>query len=144
MPEILEVKEKHEDELLELENCISVGIGKKEVGGMETDEDAVIVGVTEKKPEDELDDDQIVPKELGNGVRTDVVEVGTITAPPNVEHEEMPKKGGKKSRKDKWRPIPMGVSAGHKDVTAGTSSFILQEKKHKCKECGHEWRGEDD
>ena len=32
MPEILEVKEKHEDELLELENCVSVGVGKKEVG----------------------------------------------------------------------------------------------------------------
>ena len=102
----MEVKEKHEDELLELENCVSVGVGKKEVGGMETDEDAIIVGVEEKVSEEELDDDQIVPKELEDGVRTDVVEVGTITAPPNVEHEEMPKKGGKKSRKNKWRPVP--------------------------------------
>jgi len=124
MPEILEVKERHEDELLELENCISVGVGKKEVGGMETDEDAVIVGVKEKVPKEELDDDQIVPPEI-EGHKTDVQEIGVVTAPPNVEHEEMPKKGGKKSRKNKWRPVPEGVSCGHKDITAGTSSFIL-------------------
>jgi len=124
MPEILEVKEKHEDELLELENCVSVGVGKKEIGGMETDEDAIIVGVEEKVPEEELDDDQIVPPEI-EGFRSDVQEFGPITAPPNTEHEEMSKKGGKKSRKNKWRPVPEGVSCGHKDITAGTSSFIL-------------------
>jgi len=121
---IEDVKEKYEDELLELENCISVGIGKKETKGMETDEDAIIVGVTEKKPEEELDDDQIVPRKI-EGYKSDVQEVGLITAPPNVEHEKMPKKGGKKSRKDKWRPVPAGVSIAHEDVTAGTSSFIL-------------------
>jgi len=122
MAEILEVKEEHEDELLELENCVSVGVGKKEVGGMETDEDAIIVGVKEKVPEEELDKGQIVPPEI-EGFMTDVQEVGIVTAPPNVEHEEMPKKG--KSRKDKWRPVPEGVSTAHEDVTAGTSSFIL-------------------
>jgi len=122
MAEIQKVKEKHEDELLELENCVSVGVGKKEVGGMETDEDAIVVGVKEKIPEDKLDSNQIVPPEI-EGFKTDVQEVGAITAPPNVEHEEMPKKG--KSRKDKWRPVPEGVSTAHEDVTAGTSSFIL-------------------
>ena len=73
---------------------------------METDEDAIIVGVEEKVPEEELDKDQIVPKEI-EGHPTDCQEVGAITAPPNVEHEEMPKKG--KSRKDKWRPVPEGA-----------------------------------
>jgi len=29
MAEILKAKEKHEDELLELENCVSVGVGKR-------------------------------------------------------------------------------------------------------------------
>ena len=92
MPEILEVKEKHEDELLELENCVSVGVGKKEVGGMETNEDAIIVGVEEKVSEEELDDDQIVPPEI-ESFKTDVQEFGLITVPPNVEREEMTKKG---------------------------------------------------
>ena len=92
MPEILEVKEKHEDELLELENVVSIGVGKKEVGGMETDEDAIIVGVEEKVPEEELDDDQVVPPEI-KGHKTDCQEIGIVTAPPNVEHEEMTKKG---------------------------------------------------
>ena len=91
---------------------------------METDEDAIIVGVEEKVSEEELDDDQIVPPEI-ESFKTDVQEFGLITVPPNVEREEMPKKGGKKSRKNKWRPVPEGVSCGHKDITAGTSSFIL-------------------
>jgi len=124
MVEIQRVKEKHEDELLELENCVSVGVGKREVGGMETDEDAIIVGVKEKVPEEVLEEDQIVPPEI-EGFKTDVQEVGLVTAPPNAEHEEMPKKGGKKSRKNRWRPVPCGVSTAHEDVTAGTSSFIL-------------------
>jgi len=131
MTEILEAKRKREEELLELDNVVSVGVGKKEIGGMETDEDAVIVGVKEKVPEDELADDQIVPKELGNGTKTDVQEVGVITAPPPEEEGVIDKikdfftSLAKKSRKDKWRPFPCGVSVAHKDVTAGTSGFIL-------------------
>jgi len=135
MPEILEVKERHEDELLELENCVSVGVGKKEIGGMETDEDAIIVGVEEKVPEEELDDDQIVPKDLENGIKTDVQEVGVITAPPPEEEGIIDKikdffsSLAKKSRKDKWRPFPMGVSCGHKDITAGTTGWIFVDDK---------------
>jgi len=59
---------------------------------MKTGEDAIIVGVKEKVPEEELEEDQIVPPEI-EGFKTDVQEVGLVTAPPNVEHEEMPKKG---------------------------------------------------
>ena len=135
MPEILDVKEKHEDELLELENVVSIGIGKKEVGEMETDEDSIIVGVEEKVPEEELDDDQIVPKELGNEIKTDVQEVGVITAPPPEEEGIIDKikdffsSLAKKSRKDKWRPFPMGVSCGHKNITAGTTGWVLVDNK---------------
>jgi len=118
---MLEVKERWENHLLGKENVVSVGLGKKEVGGVPTDIDCITVGVTEKKTPANSND--MIPETI-EGYPTDVIEVGEITAPPNADFETM----DKKSRKDRWRPVPQGVSCGHVQISAGTESFLLKDK----------------
>ena len=45
-------------------NVVGVGYGKKTVGGELTDEDAIVFTVKEKKPLDELPEDEILPSEI--------------------------------------------------------------------------------
>lgn len=73
------VKARYEKDLMELANVIGVGVGFKYKDGLPTDDLAVVVNVTEKKPLAELAPADVVPKEL-DGVPTDVQEVGRIRA----------------------------------------------------------------
>jgi hypothetical protein len=67
------VKRKFENQLMSLPNVTGIGIG--EHSGREI----IIVLVTHKVPEAELDPSQVVPKSLeGYEVRVD--EIGTVTA----------------------------------------------------------------
>jgi len=105
------------DTLLGKPNVVSVGIGYKEMGGKRTDELCVVVGVSKKIPPQDLKPDEIVPKDLGDDIRTDVIETGvikTIQANP----------------KDRWRPAPGGVSIGHPAITAGTlGMWVMKDGK---------------
>lgn len=97
------------DDLKSRQNVVGVGVGPKEKDGEQTDEEAAVVLVTEKKPEAELDDADIVPQSIfaaGEALQTDVIEVGDVRI-----HQE---------RKRRIRPAPAGVSIGHPDITAGT------------------------
>lgn len=67
------VKQKYEDQLMELPNVTGVGIGQK--GGKEV----IKVFVTHKVPESALQPDEVVPKTL-EGYDTDVEESGVVTA----------------------------------------------------------------
>lgn len=106
---------KHKDRLLGQRNVVGVAIGKKLVGGEETDELCVTVFVTKKVPEEELKARDVVPKEL-EGVRTDVIETGEIVA---------------YARTDRLRPCPPGVSIGHVRVTAGTFGCVVRDPAHE-------------
>ena len=110
-------KEKFERFLLERANVIGVGIGKKIVDGEETGEPAVIVFVERKLPEARLKRKDIVPKTVDD-VKTDVVETGRLKAQAAAT--------GGRSRTDRWRPAPGGVSIGHIRITAGTMGAIVQ------------------
>jgi hypothetical protein len=67
------VKAKYEDRLMGLPNVTGVGIGQK--GGKEV----IKVFVTRKVPESTLGPTEIIPRSL-EGVRTDVEEIGVVTA----------------------------------------------------------------
>jgi len=111
-------REKFEKFLLSRANVVGVGVGKKTVRGKETDESAVIVFVERKLPESQLRKKDIVPKTVDE-VKTDVVETGklkALSAGPPAE----------KSRTDRWRPAPGGVSLAHYKVTAGTLGGIVR------------------
>jgi hypothetical protein len=110
-------KEKFEAFLLERANVIGVGIGKKTVGGRETDVPAVIVFVVKKLPESLLKKRDIVPKALDD-VKTDVVETGRLKA-----LGLSPEPRGRTAR---WRPAPGGVSVGHVRITAGTLGCVVR------------------
>jgi len=106
------VKNRYENDLLELPNVVGVTRGKKWVNGVETDEDAILVLVTEKKPKAELSIEEVVPESI-EGVKTDVYESDEIAI---FQDPRM-----------KWRPAPGGVSIGHYRITAGTLGAVVED-----------------
>ena len=67
------VKRQYEERLMQLPNVTGVGIGSKEGKAV------IVVFVTHKVPESELQPKDIVPKTLEN-FETDVEEIGVVTA----------------------------------------------------------------
>lgn len=104
---------RHRDRLLGKKNVVGVAIGKKIVGGQETEELSVTVFVKKKEPLKDLKKQDVVPPTLGK-VKTDIVETGEIVA---------------YSRITKVRPCPPGVSMGHHRVTAGTFGCLVRDRE---------------
>lgn len=100
--------------LLEKQNVVLVGKGKKITDGVNTGKDAIVVGVTKKQPMQAMSRKDKVPKKI-NGIVTDVIEVGEIRALADAPDHKI-----------KYRPAPGGVSIGHKDITCGTLGMIVK------------------
>jgi hypothetical protein len=92
-----------------LPNVVSVGRGYKYVGGSKTSEISAVVGVSKKVSNVYLLTSEIIPKQL-NGLRSDVVEIGTVRAFELTS---------------KVRPLQLGYSVGHPAITAGTIGGIV-------------------
>ena len=75
----LEVKRRHESELLRKPNVVAVGVGFRTRGGQSTSEVCLVVSVTQKKSAADLKRGEVLPTSL-EGVPIDVVETGTIRA----------------------------------------------------------------
>jgi hypothetical protein len=110
LEEVRRVKTAHVDALLRKKNVVGSGVGYKEVGGVRTEELAVVVSVVKKVPERQLSPGDLVPQSL-EGVETDVRETGVFRA--------------LQERTGTWRPAPGGVSIGHVDITAGTLGCLV-------------------
>ena len=110
LEDVRRVKEAHAGALLRKRNVVGCGVGYKEVGGVRTEDLAVVVSVVEKVPEGELRPRDLVPQTL-DSVKTDVRQTGVFRA------LQLPT--------DKWRPAPGGVSCGHVDITAGTLGCVV-------------------
>lgn len=135
--ELAEVPTDTQEELEAYPNVTGTGIGPKQrAGDIDRETESVIVFVKQKVPEADLNDSDVIPKELeveGETYETDVQETGEIkalelelTAPEapmeleergQAEIKEIP---ASLSRTRRWRPAPAGVSVGHPNVTAGT------------------------
>lgn len=74
-----DVLRRHEDELMRFANVVGVSQGVRTEQGIPTGEPAIIVYVSKKVPESELEADQVLPKEI-EGIRVDVVQSGEIKA----------------------------------------------------------------
>jgi hypothetical protein len=107
------VVKKFTAELLRKKNVVMVGLGTKRVGGIDTGQVALVVGVKQKLPLSKLAAEDVVPPQI-KGLVTDVIEVGEIKL-----LNESP------DRKKRWRPAPAGVSIGHYQVTAGTLGCLV-------------------
>ena len=75
----LEVKRRHESELLRKPNVVAVGVGFRTRGGHSTSEVSIVVSVTQKVPAASLKRGEALPTML-EGVPVDVVETGVIHA----------------------------------------------------------------
>lgn len=81
--ELMDVPEEVREDIEKRPNVVGTATGKRREGGQATDEDAVLVLVTEKLPEDALSRQDLVPETVtidGKQYRTDVVEVGHLNA----------------------------------------------------------------
>lgn len=93
-----------------LDHVVGVGRGFKEIGGQQSDLEAIQVLVQEKLPKSELRRRAIVPERIA-GFPTDVIEIGHVRALG--------------ARTERQRPALPGVSIGHYLVTAGTFGAVV-------------------
>ena len=106
----IEVKEQHEKALLEITGVAGVGVGHNKAGT------ASVIIFTEKPGVRGL------PAFL-EGIPVVTVVSGTFFAQPKPDKPGKPPKPDEPDQTplDHWdRPVPIGVSTGHPDVTAGT------------------------
>jgi hypothetical protein len=75
----IEVKRRHEQELLRKANVVAVGVGYCRRGGIQTEEVCIVVSVNNKVPLSALNPKDAIPAKLED-VPTDVVETGPIRA----------------------------------------------------------------
>jgi|GEM_PF-1974260 len=104
--------------------------------GKKTGEEALTIFVSEKKEKKTLNKKQLIPSSLpkeihglNSRLRTDVVEIGVITAPPTITNEF--RATSDRYRYEKNRPFKAGVSIGNIKISAGTHGgvFIANGKK---------------
>jgi len=110
------IQRREEKSLLARPNVIGVGVGRKAVGGFETNEPCLLVLVSRKAPESELAPEARIPT-LVEHCKTDVIEVGSVAA---MEAPE-PSAAGANSLSCRVRPAQGGFSVGR---VAGSSGSI--------------------
>lgn len=114
----MDIPNEVRDDLESRANAIGTGRGPKRVAGQAIDEECLIVFVTRKVPEADLDQADRIPAEIdldGERIKTDVQEIGDVRA--QVASTQPVEKADRTRR---WRPAPAGVSFGHPEITAGT------------------------
>lgn len=123
-----EVPESIKKKLLDYPFVTAVGSGQGRGERHENDEKAVIAFVVQKKAKSELDESQLLPREI-DGWKVDVQEVGELGIEPITP--QTPKDTGNINTTAKHRPAPQGVSIGHPEITAGTDGFVAWDRVEK-------------
>ncbi|MBP1759272.1 MAG: hypothetical protein H6Q63_189 [Firmicutes bacterium] len=120
------IDKKIKEHLLALPQVTGVGHGFKEVGGIPTDKEAIIVLVNKKLSSDQLTSNQLVPQSI-NGIVTDVIEVGEFKTYSQKIVEGIAEEYNLQEvkRTSRIRPAVPGVSIGHYQVTAGTFGAVV-------------------
>ncbi len=113
------MNKKGKESLMALPYVIGVGQGYKEIGGVTTDQNAILVLVKRKMPLEQLQKHELVPQQVG-GIVTDVIEVGDMKA-YSVGNTSV----NSQSYTERMRPSAPGVSIGHYLTTAGTFGAVV-------------------
>jgi hypothetical protein len=113
---IMEVQDKHELDLLTMENVVGVAPSMKMTDGKPTANWCLTVLVEKKQPKASLSKEEVVPAEIA-GVPTDVIEVGVLE--PHVFNAKV-------------RPALPGYSIGHYNITAGTFGCLVRDLRRCC------------
>lgn len=121
--QLSEVRRRQQEELLNKENVVGVGVGHKVAGGKDTQEPCLVVYVTRKMEVAELSSASRVPARV-DGTPTDVIETGEIFAGMR------PGSGVKtQALQRRVRPVLGGYSVGHHRATSGTIGAAVYEAK---------------
>lgn len=113
LAEVRTAKRLHTAALMERPNVVGVGIGRRIVGNVQTDQLCLTVLVADKIAVEGLAAEALVPSQLGE-VPTDVVQVGVLRA-----HQDPT---------GRFRPAPGGVSIGHYQISAGTLGCVVRDR----------------
>lgn len=125
-------------------NVIGYGHGVKWTDDQPTGEPALLVFVTQKLPSVFLDEGDLIPPQLEDGTRTDVVTVGQVMAQPvplasvdeavtglleEAVHGKLatpmtPASASPQALVRRMRPCPAGFSIGNVAITAGTLASV--------------------
>jgi hypothetical protein len=113
-------------QLFKKPNVVATGIGYKRVGGIQTDELAIICSVETKVPLTSLTEIQQIPPEI-EGIPTDVQQTGSIHVMIILPDQagSLPEPG---PHTERHRPYPGGVSIGHNQITAGTLGCMVKKE----------------
>lgn len=109
------VKESVKDRLIAQNDVRAVGVGQK------NGRPVLVVG-TEPPPTQAT---VTLPQAIPADVDVDFRQVGDLVAPPGPRQQTAVPDPVAQERTDRFRPVPMGVSVGHVDITAGTTGFLL-------------------
>lgn len=125
MARVAEVLEKHEADLLAMENVVGVAASLKVTKGKPSKQWSLTVLVEKKLPLADVPPSSRIPQEI-DGVPTDVVEVGVLE--PLLFNTRV-------------RPALPGYSIGHHNITAGTFGCLVRDIRRCCfkleKDCCH-------
>lgn len=111
-------------------NVHAVGIGRKITEGSVDGTPCVRIYVVQKLPLSLLSPRDVVPKEIG-GIPTDIVECAPAfllskKKPSRVSAAASATPTCSTNRRSRQRPVVAGISAGHRDITAGTLGCFCQ------------------
>lgn len=109
-----DILNRYKKPILKKKNVVGVGFGYKEKKGKTTGEEALIVLVKKKLPENRISKKEIIPQRV-DVYKTDVIEIGELSF-----YQE---------RTKRLRPAQPGVSIGHYKVSAGTFGAVVKDKK---------------
>ncbi|NLJ84350.1 MAG: hypothetical protein GX336_05530 [Halanaerobiaceae bacterium] len=109
-----EIIDRYKARILNRENVVGIGYGRKEKKGKKTGEEALLILVEKKLPPEKLNKKDLVPQRLGSYC-TDVIEVGKLHF--------------LQERTARIRPARPGISIGHYQVSAGTFGALVRDKK---------------
>lgn len=77
LSEAKRIKEKFEAALMRKKGVVGCAVGYKQVAGKKTDQICIVCYVIKKKPEDQLEAIDLVPRMI-EGIPTDIIESGEM------------------------------------------------------------------
>ncbi|MEJ6950660.1 chymotrypsin family serine protease [Natronospora cellulosivora (SeqCode)] len=110
-----EIIKRYKKNFLDRQNVVGLGYGIKEKNGKRTGDEALVVLVKKKVPNNKLRKKDIIPQTLAS-YQTDVIEVGEL------KFMDL--------RTARTRPAQPGISIGHYKISAGTFGAVVKDKRN--------------
>lgn len=112
------------------DNIHGIGLGFKTINGIKTNEIAIVYSVLEKKPVEQLNPEDIIPKTIqiseSSIIRSDVIQANLPSISSNCYSYN---DSSSDAHRAKYRPLKCGVSFADSNGTAGTLGLIVRDNE---------------